>query len=164
MISMVFIVLWCLIFNKTSKFWMCKKIETEALQEKKQTKKHQNPQYWQLYILKYSLRPISKKSYLMLQIVNTSILNNFCWLFLKTYNAQNNGPPLWTVCMKENCVHDHFPTRHGIYQSEREHTSRSDLTSGLTSCTQFSQCGSVVQHSKNLKKNVKITFKQTSNW
>lgn len=102
---MVFIVLWCLIFNKTSKFWMCKKIETEALQEKKQTKKHQNPQYWQLYILKYSLRPISKKSYLMLQIVNTSILNNFCWLFLKTYMHKTTALLyelyVWkkTVCM-----------------------------------------------------------------
>lgn len=38
--------------------------------------------------------------------------------------------------MAENYAHGHFRTRLGISQAGREHRSLSDLTSGLTSCSQ----------------------------
>lgn len=50
----------------------------------------------------------------------------------KSLKMRHIGPHLSNEHMAENCVHDHFHARIGIYQFGHEHMIQSNLPAGLT--------------------------------
>lgn len=89
-----------------------------------------------------------------LQKVNLIWLSALAQVIMcSSFQLAHIGPHLSITRTAENSVHGHFHERLCLYQSGCERTSRWNLTSGMTSWTQESQCEFVVQQIlKNLKK------------